>query len=55
MLTSTRDLLVRGGTDKGKPMSNSLIAYQRVLENGLFPYAIPYAEPKEERLELLTY
>ena len=34
-------------------MSNPLTAYQRVLENGLFPYAIPYAEPKEERLASL--
>jgi len=26
---------------------NQLIVYQRVLENGLFPYAVPYADRKE--------
>jgi len=33
---------------------NQLIVYQRVLENGLFPYAVPYADWKATWIEQAT-
>jgi len=34
---------------------NPLIAYQRVLENVLFSYAVPYADWKEGGVDVPTY